>query len=203
MSQIDPDYTEPGWDLLSSESLFKNPWLDCQDVRTLTPSRRESPADWTVVRRKRGAAVAPILPDGRLLLIRQERVPLAQTLWEFPAGQIDLPLMQAPTEAEILETAHRELREETGYELPAGGELIPLGYYFSSQGFTDERIHLFAAVGVVPHVHGAETDENEVIHEARAFTPAELLSMLERSEIRDGNTLSICAKLLAKGLLKV
>lgn len=202
MSKIDPDFSEKGWTIAEVKSLYRNAYLHCQRVRTYTPSRQDRPAEWTVVRRKRGAAIAPITAEGNFLLIRQERVPLAQTLWEFPAGQIDVE-GRVPTEAEIYETAVRELREETGYELSPSGELQPLGYYFSSQGFTDERIHLFVAQGVVPHEAGADTDEGEVIHEVRAFTPAELLGMIERSEVRDGNTLAACAKLFTQGLLRV
>jgi ADP-ribose pyrophosphatase len=202
MSKIDPNFSERGWTIHETKSLYRNAYVHCQRVRTYTPSRQDRPVEWTVVRRKRGAAVAPITAEGNFLLIRQERVPLAQTLWEFPAGQIDVH-DRAPTEAEIYETAVRELREESGYELPAGQELMPLGYYFSSQGFTDERIHLFAAVGVVPHEAGSDTDEGEVIHEVRAFSPAELLGMIERSEVRDANTLVMCTKLFTRGLLRV
>ena len=41
--------------------------------------------------------------------------------------------------------ARRELREETGYELAPGGELVSLGYFFTSPGFTDEHCYLFLA----------------------------------------------------------
>lgn len=201
MSQINPDFTEPGWEELEATSVYRNPWVECLRVRTLTPSRREKPVEWTVVRRKRGAAIAPITPSGGILLVRQERVPLRQTLWEFPAGQIDIagPL----TDEDIRDTALRELREETGYELGSGGVLLPLGYYFSSQGFTDEQVYLFAAVGVVPHAGGQQTDANEVIYEAREFSPAEFTGMMERCEVRDANTLSLAAKLMLRGLLRL
>ena len=85
---------------------------------------------------------------GRLLLIRQERIPIREALWEFPAGQIDSP--EEKDDAAIRATAERELREESGYELGPQSELIAMGCFFSSPGFTDEHSYLFLARGVVP-----------------------------------------------------
>ena len=112
-----------------------------------TPTRQDKPARWTVVHRKAAVVVAPMTPEGKLVLVRQERIPVRALLWEFPAGQIDEE--NSSDEAVIRATAVRELREETGYEPAAGVELVDLGYFFTSQGFTDEHNHLFLARGVV------------------------------------------------------
>jgi ADP-ribose pyrophosphatase len=188
--------SEPGWETLEAELQHDNPYVQIYRLRVRTPSRPEG-VSWTLAHRKSATVIAPMTADGRLLLIRQERVPIHATLWEFPAGQIDDP--NAPDA--ILDTARRELREESGYELPAGGEMIPLGVYYSSPGFTDEHCHLFLARGVIPSAGGMKLDENEAIHEARPFTLEEVRRMIAGNEIRDANTLAAFARMTALGLI--
>jgi ADP-ribose diphosphatase len=134
------------------------------------------------------------------LLVRQERVPIRQTIWEMPGGQIDET--QELDENKIKATALRELHEETGYELMPDGELLPLGHYFSSPGFTDEHGYFFLARHVEPSAEH-KREEGEGILECRAFSAAELRRMIAENEIRDANTLSICARLAAHGLLSL
>lgn len=95
------------------------------------------------------AAVVPFLDDGRVLLIRQYRFATAGYLLEVPAGKLD------PGEAPEV-CAARELEEETGYR---AGRLEPLGAIWPSPGFTDEKIHLFAAFELVPSEQHLEVDE--------------------------------------------
>ena len=188
----------PGWQTLSDETAFANPFAELHLVKVTTPMRPEGAA-WTVVHRKGACVVAPITGEGNLLLIRQERIPVRAAIWEFPAGQIDET--GDPCDEVIRETALRELREESGYELAPGGELIPLGLFFSSPGIMDEHNHLFAARPVVPSPNGTAHEASEAIGECRAFTPAELRQMIASGEIRDANTLAAYARLTALGLL--
>jgi ADP-ribose pyrophosphatase len=95
------------------------------------------------------------------------------------------------------------LREETGFELAEGGELVSLGDYFTSPGFTDEHGYFFLARPVRPSSQGHAHDEHESILDCRAFGARELLDMIANNEIRDANTLSICARLMARGILQV
>jgi ADP-ribose pyrophosphatase len=185
-----------GWQTHQSETLFANPYLEVERVQVTTPTRHE-PFPWTVCHRKGAVVVAPMTTDGKFLLVRQERIPIRETIWEFPAGQID---DHAAPEA-IRDTALRELREEAGYELAPGGELISMGYFFPSAGFTDEHSHLFLARPVVEHPDGTDHDAGEAITECRAFSPAELKEMIARGEIRDANTMASFARLVAMELL--
>jgi ADP-ribose pyrophosphatase len=189
-----------GWETISNELQFANPHLQVYLTRARTPSRPGGVA-WTVLHRKAGAVVAPMTPDGRFLLIRQERIPIRAAIWEFPAGQIDDPSGQ-DADAAIRATACRELREETGYELAPGGELIPMGCFFSSPGYTDEHSYLFLARGVIPAPAGPSHDENEGIQECRPFTLDELRRMIAGNEIRDANTLSAFARMCVLGLIE-
>ncbi len=137
--------------------------------------------------------------EGKLILIRQERIPIREAIWEVPAGQIDDETETEPDE--IAAVALRELREETGFELAEGGDLIPLGDYFTSPGFTDERGYFFLARPVRESAEGHSRDESESILDCRPFSAEELREMIAANEIRDANTLALCARLLARGLL--
>ena len=138
--------------------------------------------------------------EGNILLIRQERVPIRATIWEMPAGQID---NHEAGEEEIKKVALRELREETGYDLAPDGELIGLGHYFSSPGFTDEHGYLFLARPVERRSEGDAQEETESILDCRAFSVSEIRRMIVENEVRDANTLGICAQLAARGLLSL
>lgn len=82
-----------------------------------------------MVHRKRAVAIAPMTSEGAIVLIRQERIPIRAAIWEVPAGQID-EAGEVSMNA-IQAVALRELREETGFELAKGGELVPLGDYLT------------------------------------------------------------------------
>lgn len=190
MSQVE----SPGWKVLASEEGYRSPYLQVSKEHMATPARPQG-VHWTVVRRAKAAVVAPRTTDGRYVLIKQERVAVRRALWEFPAGQIDGDV----SEASIRETALRELGEETGME--SHGELIALGHFFSSPGFTDECSHLFLATGVEPRAAGASHDEQEAILEVGIFTLDELREMIATGEIVDANTQVTYARLHARGLL--
>jgi len=145
--------------------------------------------------------------DGRIVLIRQERIPIRRAIWEMPSGQIDNTVaggadLGRPSET-MKHVALRELREEAGYELAKDGELVRLGYYFSSPGFTDERGYFFLAHPVQLCKEGPAQDEGESILNCREFTVQEIRRMIAENEIRDANTLGICATLAARGVLSL
>ena len=189
---------EAGWEVLSSEVKFADNHLEVVNEIVRTPTRGAS-HPWTIVRRKPAVIIAPVREDGKFLLVRQERIPLHAAIWEMPAGQIDE--MRKPNKNEIERTALRELGEETGYKLAEGAKLVALGHYFSSPGFTDERGYFFLACPVVRDDEAGEWKKEESILECRAFAAMELRRMIAENEICDANTLSICARLAARGLL--
>jgi ADP-ribose pyrophosphatase len=105
--------------------------------------------DLDLLRHPGASAVVPFLEDGRVLMIRQYRYATGGELMEIPAGKLD------PGEAPEA-CATRELEEETGYR---AGRLEKLGAIWTSPGFTDEIIHLFAAYDLVPTEQRLEPDE--------------------------------------------
>ena len=194
-------YTSPvmqnSWETVSSERHFANAHLEVVTDHVRTPAR-SLPRAWTVVHRKAAVIVAPMTRDGKIVLIHQERIPILTAIWEMPSGQIDGPARETPEEVAL-----RELREEAGYELAKNGELIALGQYFTSPGFTDERGHFFLAHPVQKCKERAAGDEGESILDCREFSVEEIRRMIAENEIRDANTLSIWARLWAHDLLPV
>lgn len=80
-------------------------------------------------------AIAAFDANGRIVLVRQYRAAAGDFLWEIPAGKLE------PGERP-LDCAKRELKEETGME---AGEWLEAFTFFTTPGFTDERITLFSA----------------------------------------------------------
>lgn len=79
--------------------------------------------------------IVPLIEANKVLLIRNRRLAVNDTLWELPAGTLE------PGE-EPAETACRELAEETGYR---AGEISLLHSFWMSPGILRERMHLFVA----------------------------------------------------------
>src|SRR5690625_3370741 len=89
-----------------------------------------------IVRHDDASVVIPVTADGKLVLVGQYRKAIEQMLYEIPAGLMD------EEDKNPLETAQRELEEETGYQAENWTEIT--GFY-SSPGFTDEYLTLFEA----------------------------------------------------------
>ena len=137
--------------------------------------------------------------EEKFVLVRQERIPIRQTIWEMPAGQVD----ESCDPASLREVAQRELREETGYELSPAGELISLGEYFCSPGFTDERAFLFLLHPVRSTLGGPAHTSGESIVECREFSAPDITRLIADGTIRDANTLSIWARLLTRRIINL
>jgi ADP-ribose pyrophosphatase len=123
------------------------------------------------------AVVLPVDDRGRLLLVRQFRLPAVKKLWELSAGRID--------EGETpLQAAKRELREETGLRAKRWTKLAS---YWPSPGFLGEKMHLFLARGLAQGE--SQWMEDERI-ETRWFTVREVDEMIRRGKVEDGKTLT-------------
>lgn len=186
-----------GWRTTARATQYADSHLEVATEQVQTPAGT-GPQSWTVVYRKAAVVVAAMTRDGKFVLVQQERIPIRSSLWEMPAGQVDDG--PAPDRAQIEAAALRELAEESGYALAADGEMIPLGDYFSSPGFTDEHIYFFLARPVEQCSERAEVLAESILGRC-TVTADELRRLIATNEIRDANTLSICARLAARGLL--
>src|SRR5258708_38698686 len=100
------DKKRSGAKILRSETLYKGPIFGIRRDEVIEPSGVRAPRE--VITPPGSVVVLPVLPDGRILMIRQYRHAARQSLWELVAGRIDAG--ESPRKA-----AARELIEETGY----------------------------------------------------------------------------------------
>ena len=125
-----------------------------------------------------GSAVMMVVDDqGRVLLVRQYRLPARAKLWELPAGRLD------PGE-KPLQAARRELQEETGYRARRWKKLFTV---YVSPGYVAEKMHIFVATGLTKGE--ARPMEDERI-QCRWFTPNELHQMILAGRILDAKTIA-------------
>jgi 8-oxo-dGDP phosphatase len=129
--------TPERWPVISSEPQLRNRLISVRSDHIQMPDHHR--AERVVVAHPGAVAVVPLDEAGRVLMLRQYRHPVGYQLWEIPAG-----LRDADGEPP-LETAKRELLEETGYTAADWHVLVD---YFTSPGFTDERIRTFLARGL-------------------------------------------------------
>lgn len=133
-----------------------------------------------MIRHPGASAVVPFLSDPagddpQVMLIRQYRYAAEGYLYEVPAGRLDAN--ETPDQC-----ARRELREETGCKAERVEHLVTI---YTTPGFTDERIHLFMAVGLT---HGEVAREADEFIEVETMTLSRALSLVERGEIQDAKT---------------
>lgn len=118
---------------------------------------------------------APHTADPMVLLIRQYRYAANGYLYEVPAGRLD-----AGEDPE--HCAKRELKEETGYDAERADLLLTM---FTTPGFTDEKIHLFVATGLVAGESHREADE---FLELKPTRLSHAVAMIASGEIQDSKT---------------
>ncbi len=149
-------------------------------VFTVTREKAVEPGGITIERdivRHSGSAVMMARDErGRILLVRQFRLPARRSLWELPAGRLDHG--ETP-----LQAARRELVEETGYRARRWRRLVS---FYPSPGYCDERMTVYLAEDLKPGTARPESDESI---ESRWFTLADLRQMIHEHRIEDGKTL--------------
>jgi ADP-ribose pyrophosphatase len=160
--------------IISTQEKYRTPIFWITEDYAVDPSGFEIRRD--IVRHRGSAVMMAIDNRGRILLVRQFRLPANRKLWEIPAGRLD--------EGETpLAAAKRELREETGCRARKWRRLIS---FYPSPGFLSEKMHVYVATELT---HGeAEPMDDERI-ETRWFTPRELEGMIRSGRIQDGKTI--------------
>ena len=149
MSELDIRDTEEHWPVVSSDELARSRLVALRGDKVRMPDGKIAERD--VVEHPGAVAVLALDASERVLLIRQYRHPAGHLLWEIPAGLRDVS--GEPPWA----TAQRELVEESGYR---ARDWRLLADYYSSPGFSTERLRVFLA-----------RDVEEVPAEQRDFVP--------------------------------
>ena len=125
------------WPVASSAEVFRGALIGVRIDTVRMPGGQT--ADREIVEHPGAVAVLGLDESGRVLMIRQYRHPVGRLLWEIPAGLRDKP------GEPLLAAAERELLEETGYRAT---DWRVLGDFFTSPGFSTERIRIFLARGL-------------------------------------------------------
>ncbi len=160
---------------LSSEEVFSGRLLHVHADRVRLPDGHETIREY--VRHPGAVVIVAVLDNDKLLFERQFRYPLRRVFLELPAGKID------PGEP-ILDTARRELREETGYKAKTWRHL---GTMHPCIGYSDERIEIFLAQGLT--YLGHERDHGEFL-EVIELSLADAVASVRDGEITDAKTIT-------------
>ncbi len=141
--------------------------------RFTLPSGRVLELD--IVKHPGAAAIVPFASETDVLLIRQYRHATRGVILEIPAGKID------PGEAPA-DTAARELEEEVGQR---AGRVEELGWIWTTPGFADEKIYLYAGFDLAPVDSRPEDDE---LIESFRVSLDDALKMIWRGELTDAKS---------------
>jgi len=146
---------------LSSNHIFKGKLLDVWSDQVQLPNGGKSVREY--IKHPGAVVMIPILPDRKILLIRQYRYPLSEVEIELPAGKID------PGET-LLDTVHRELEEETGYR---SDKVTQLAEIHPCIGYSTEKMWIYLAEDL------KETKTNTDHDEFIELLPTELSNCLD------------------------
>jgi ADP-ribose pyrophosphatase len=159
---------------ISSTKLLETPIFQVTWDRALDPDGFE--IQRAIVQHGGSAVVMPVDDRGRVLLVRQYRLPARRYMWELPAGRVD--------EGEsVVRAARRELVEETGYRART---LTKLAEFYASPGFLAEKMTIYLATGLTA---GASTPMEDERIETRWFTTRELDRLIRTGKILDAKTM--------------
>jgi 8-oxo-dGTP pyrophosphatase MutT (NUDIX family) len=159
------------WTTLSENVPYENKWIKISHREVLNPAG--NPGIYGVVHFKNQAiGIVPLDEEGYTWLVGQYRYALEQYSWEIPEGG-------CPLGTDPLETAKRELKEETGMQADDWEVLLD---FHTSNSVTDEYGIAYLARGL--HYGEAEPEETEQLS-LRRLPLSEAIEMVLRGEITD------------------
>ena len=129
-----------------------------------------------IVKHPGAVAVIAITDEEKMILVEQFRKPMERTLVEIPAGKLEKG-------EEPINSARRELEEETGYTCKTLTHLVS---FYTSPGFSDELLHVYLAEGLVKNGQ-LHTDEDEFVRLMEVSLP-EALELVKEQKIMDAKT---------------
>ncbi|MBQ9045190.1 MAG: TRIC cation channel family protein [Oscillospiraceae bacterium] len=158
----------------ASKRIYHGHILDFFTDTVRLPNGHTAPRELT--RHVGAVCVVPLTDDGKVIVERQFRYPLDETILEIPAGKRDSK-SEPPEEA-----ARRELREETGIEPK---ELVCLGTYYPAAAYSDEVIWMYLARGLTFGVQKLDDDEFLTLE---AMPLSDLVQEIAKGNVPDGKT---------------
>src|SRR5271155_316212 len=161
--------------VLSSKIIYKGEIFGIRRDEVIEPSGVRATRE--MITHPGSVVVLPVLPDRRIVMIRQYRHAAKQYLWELVAGRIDEG--EEPRKA-----AARELMEETGYRAKKFTIFLDV---FPTPGFLEERMYILLAEGLTAGEAHPEEDEKIT---SRAYTQKELEQMIQHGKLRDAKSIA-------------
>ena len=144
------------WTSQSERPIYENPWIRVSEHQATAPTG--NPATYGLVSYKNYAvAILPIFDDGTTILVGQHRFPLGDYSWEIPEGG-------GPLDQDPLESARRELAEETGLQAADWREILRAQL---SNSVSDERAFGYLATGLSAASGVHHADETEDLAQVR------------------------------------
>ncbi|MBW2221428.1 MAG: NUDIX hydrolase [Deltaproteobacteria bacterium] len=168
---------------LDRRNVFKGKVIDLSVDTVIFPKQQ---VEMERINHPGGAAVVPLLSDESVILIKQYRYCIGDTIWEIPAGRLE------PDE-NPLDCAKRELVEEVGFKATNVQKLTEI---YSAPGYCNEVIYIFLATELVPDKQKLEDDE---IIKVVKLPFAKAIEKVKTGEITDAKT--VVGLLLAKELV--
>jgi len=183
LPEFDESYNP--WRTLSTEVKYQNPWISVREDQVINPGGGRG-IYGVVTMKNKALGIVPVDAEGNTWLVGQYRYPLNEYSWEIPMGG-------GPVELDILESAQRELREETGLTAHRWTRIARL---HTSNSVTDEEGFVFLAEDLEP----GETEPEETEDLRLWKLPlAEAVRMVMNDEITDG--VSVAGLLKAEKVL--
>lgn len=169
------------WQTLESKEIYQNPWIQVEEHQIVNPAG--NPGVYGKVHFKNKAlGIIPLDQDNNTWIVGQHRYPLDEYSWEIPMGG-------GPIGVDILESAKRELKEETGL---SAGKWTDVMRIHTSNSVTDEEGFVFLAEDLTQGE--TEFEETEVLL-IKKLPFQEVVEMVMNGEITDGISIA--------GILKV
>lgn len=159
---------------MKSERIYEGKILNLRIDTVELPDKKYSKRE--IVEHPGAVAIAALTDDDCLILVKQYRKSVEKPLLEIPAGKIEI-------NEEPKETGLRELIEETGYK---ANNMEYLFEFYTSPGFSNEKVYLFLATDLEEGESHPEDDENIEIKKIKV---KELMDMVIRGEINDSKTI--------------
>lgn len=177
--------TENPWKTLSKKPIYENPWIRVEEHQVITPAGKEG-IYGKVHFKNRAMAIIPVDYEGYTWLVGQYRYTLDEYSWEIPMGG-------GPNDLDLLESAKRELKEETGLLANKWTELLKI---HTSNSVTDEWGLIYLAEDLTQGETEFEETEQLLI---KKLPFQEALEMVMSGQITD--SISVAGLLKAARIL--
>ena len=159
------------WKRLDRKLIYDNPWITVYEDQVINPGGGRN-IYGNVHFKGKAIAIVPLDDDGNTWIVGQDRYTLGEYSWEVPMGASDAG--EKP-----IDTAHRELKEETGL---SAGQMTQVMRMHTSNSITDEEGFVFVARDLSEG--DTAFDEMEVL-DIRKLPLEEVVDMIRRQEMTD------------------